>query len=201
MHRSALFWRIAACIFASVILIELVLLAYSWVSERNRMISRVENSVHLFVSSLDNVNPLPQLNQQANNPDIGSELKLLAFVYRDINGEVTAEGQLHEALLSSAKPSKFHYDRDGDTIVTQHNRNLAEGKTDTLYLRFDTAWVTSYMKKYVWRILGMVMVITVFLTIACLLFLKPLLIDPLRRLERLLTFKTDTIINLSLIHI
>jgi len=195
MHRSALFWRIAACIFASVILIELVLLAYSWVSERNRMISQVENSVQLFISSLDSVNPVPQLVQQANNPDSESGMSMLAFVHRDNNGKVTSKGQLHESLLSLAKPNKFYFDRDSDTIVTQHKRDLENGTTDTLYLRVDTAWITSYMKKYVWRIIGMITVITVFLTVACLLFLKPLLIDPLRRLERLLTFKTDTGIN------
>lgn len=192
MSRSALFWRITACIFASILLIEGVLLVYSWGTERNRMISRVGESVHLLVSSLEVTDPVPQLNRLIENPIEDSELRVLAYQHQDTKGIVRSNGDLLESRLPALEVHQSIFDDKTNSIVTRHDRELNDGQTDTLTLRIDANWVASYMDRYVWRILGMVMLISLFVTIACLVFLKPLLIDPLRRLERLLTFKSDT---------
>ncbi len=192
MHRSALFWRIAVCLFASILLIEGMLLVYSWFTERNRIISRFEASIDLLVSSLDAADPVPQLNRLIENPQADSNLRLLAFQHKLSDGTTSSTGDLSEPLLSVLKTQQSHFDKSTETIVSRHHRTLKNGRSNTLLLRFDAAWISTYMSGYVWRILGMVMVISVFLTTACLIFLKPMLIDPLRRLERVLTFKAGS---------
>lgn len=199
MRHSALFWRIASCIFASILLIEGVLLVYSWITERNRMISRVGDSTQLLVSSLDVANPVPQLDRLIDSPAANSEFNVLAFSHLSSEGTLTKTGHLPDSLISRLEPGQNFFDNSTNTIVTRHERVLNDGKTDSLAMRIDAGWIVSYMDSYVWRILGMVMVISLFVTVACLVFLKPLLIDPLRRLERLLTFKQSTGINESLV--
>ena len=199
MHRSALFWRIAACLFASIILIEGLLLVYSWFTERDRIITRFEDSIHVFVSSLDAANPVPQLNHLIANPPADTKLRLLAFHHQAGDGATSSTGYLSESLLSILDTQQNYFDKPTETFISRHNRALETGYSDKLSLRFDGSWIAIYMESYVWRILGMVMLISLFLTMACLIFLKPLLIDPLRRLERVLTFKTNTGIKNSLV--
>ncbi len=199
MHRSALFWRIAACLFASIILIEGLLLVYSWFTERDRIVTRFEDSIRVLVSSLDATNPVPQLNNLIANPPSDTNLRLLAFHHHGNDGVANSAGYLSESLQSILETQRNHFDKATETFVSRHDRTLENGRSDTLSLRFDAAWIATYMESYVWRILGMVMLISLFLTTACLVFLKPLLIDPLRRLERVLTFKENTGIKNSMV--
>ena len=191
--------RIAACLFASIILIEGLLLVYSWFTERDRIITRFEDSIHVFVSSLDAANPVPQLNHLIANPPADTKLRLLAFHHQAGDGATSSTGHLSESLLSILDTQQNYFDKPTETFISRHNRALETGYSDKLSLRFDGSWIAIYMESYVWRILGMVMLISLFLTMACLIFLKPLLIDPLRRLERVLTFKTNTGIKNSLV--
>ena len=118
MHRSALFWRIAACLFASIILIEGLLLVYSWFTERDRIITRFEDSIHVFVSSLDAANPVPQLNHLIANPPANTKLRLLAFHHQAGDGATSSTGYLSESLLSILDTQQNYFDKPTETFIS-----------------------------------------------------------------------------------
>ena len=60
--KSPIFWRITAGVFASILFIELILLVYSWSTERNRLLTRLDESITTLTSLLDRENPVPQLD-------------------------------------------------------------------------------------------------------------------------------------------
>ncbi len=187
MLKSKLFWRISACIFLSVLCIEAVLLMFSWFSERDRLIARLDDSASLLVATIDDSNPVPQLQQLMDNPVIDSNFQLTGFRYQSADGKLVEAGKkLFEAHL---KTNDLTPGYNLDTSMYLINKTMGEDNSTSrsLWIQVDASWLKAYMRGYVWRISGMILLISLFLTGACLLFLKPLLIDPLRRLNRLLS--------------
>lgn len=183
--RSPIFWRITASVFASILLIEIVLLVYSWVTERNRVVARLDDALVTVGSLLDTDNPIPQLDKLLNVNSEDSKYTVIGYVYESSSGARSVGGVVADANEQiEAESSRF----DGAQAQYTHfrNRALSDGSSDKLWLVVDAAWINAYMQSYVWRILGMILLISLFVTGACLVFLNPLLISPLRRINHAL---------------
>lgn len=180
---SRIFWKIAAGIFISILMIESVLLLYSWFTERSRLLTRTGESLATVVSLLDDHAPAAQLERLLSDESPVQTLKLVGFNYQQADG-IEIQGGETASILTLVNANKLtHYDSTNNRY-TQYFP--ADGTHDSFRLRVDTSWINSYMRTYVWRILGMVTLISLFVTIACLILLKPLLINPLERLDQLL---------------
>jgi len=180
---SRIFWKIAAGIFLSILLIETVLLLYSWFTERSRLITRTDESIASIVSLLDEHDPAAQLDKLLVHSS-ESKIKLVGFSYRTADGVETIGGET-DAITTLVSASKLsHYDSTNNRYTRYFPGG--EGRHDSFHLRVDTAWINTYMRTYVWRILGMITLISLFVTVGCLILLKPLLINPLERLDQLL---------------
>lgn len=177
--KSRLFWRIAAGVFVSILLIEALLLAYSWFTERERLLQRVDDSLVTVTSVLDFSNPVVQLDRLLEKNQI------TAYQYQSADGQTfTGGADISQSDVSAEKSSS--YDSQNGSYLRYYARGSVGNKIDQLRLSVDVLWIDKYMKDYVWRILAMIMLISVFVTGACLFFLKPLLVNPLLRLNQLL---------------
>ncbi len=181
--NSGIFWRITIGIFISILLIEGALLVFSWFTERDRQLAKIEGSLASVVAVLDHSNPAPQLNRLLSSHDNTNNLTITGYQYTDIDGKSHSAGDTNNLselvsatlprhfITSTATLSSFKQTNDGSVIYR---------------IRTDASWVKSYMRGYVMRILIMVMMISLFVTCACLVILTPTLIKPLQRLNQLL---------------
>lgn len=184
--RSPIFWRITAGVFVSIMLIEAALLVFSWNTEKARLLSRLDDSLGTVASLLNNDNPLPQLDRLIENQSIQSKHQLIGYVYESELGERHVGGQSAGLTEQLGEHKVNLYSSDHSTYSVYKKRNLSSSGADKLWLRSETNWISNYMTNYILRILAMILLISVFVTVACLFFLTPLLISPLQRLNRLL---------------
>ncbi len=184
--KSPIFWRITAGVFASILFIEILLLVYSWSTERERLITRLDDSVTTLASLLDLDNPLPQLDQLLSSHNTNENFSVIGYTYESTDGVVTSQGSTDRINLPLSANDSGQFDHRTKTYLSTTSRTVANKGTDKIGLQIDASWVNQYMADYVKRIVGMVILISLFVTGACLLILTPLLINPLQRLNNLL---------------
>ena len=184
--KSPIFWRIATGVFASILLIEVLLLIYSWSTERARLVTRLDESVTTLTSLLDLHNPLPQLDYLLSTRNTTKNFEVIGFTYTSPTGTVTTRGTTDRIDLHSQTDVPGWIDHNASVYLSTTSRKIPGRGSDRIGLQIDTSWIKQYMVGYVNRIIGMVILISLFVTGACLLILTPLLINPLQRLNKLL---------------
>ena len=90
--KSPIFRRITAGVFASILFIEILLLIYSWSTERQRLVTRLDESVTTLTSLLDLENPLPQLDHLLSSRDNTGNFEVSGYTYESPAGVVTSRG-------------------------------------------------------------------------------------------------------------
>ena len=169
---SKIFLRIALGIFLSILLIEFVLLVYSWYGERGRLLARLDESLVTVESMIDITNPVPQLEQLLSQQSKDKKNKITGYIYVPEPGIESKGGNADNlgTQVSATNPAYF------DSASASYTRyfSIDSSKGQNLVLSVDASWINSYMQGYVLRILGMVLLITLFVTVACLFFLKPI---------------------------
>ncbi len=151
---------------------------YSWFTERSRIFASIDDSTAMLVNSLDPADPVSQLSQLVINPVAESRFTLLGFTHVSSEAETTNFGDFPAVETS--------VNENSDVYISNHTRNLDGSRSETFILKTDASWVKGYMQEYVYRILAMILLISLFVTGTCLLILKPLLVDPLQRLQKIL---------------
>ncbi len=184
--KSPIFWRITAGVFASILIIEVALLIFSWFTERERLLTRLDESLITLTSLLDHDDPLPQLEQLINSGSSLPKYDIIGYLYESPEGSQHKGGA--DRTLSDIVDEKnpTHYSSEDKSYISYVTRSLDNGRIDKLWLYVDTSSISAYMVSYIWRILAMVLLISAFVTSTCLIFLTPLLINPLQRLNNLL---------------
>ncbi len=155
---------------------------YSWFTERERQLTRLDDAMANVVVILDENNPSIQLDKLMNEGSVAGNYRLIGYQYQSHNGVEIEGGAISslKTLVSAQNPRHF------DSSTGQYQRYIKNAAGQTFLLSVDASWINAYMRTYVWRILGMVMLISVFVTLASLVILKPILINPLQRLHQLL---------------
>ena len=184
--KSPIFRRITAGVFASILFIEILLLIYSWSTERQRLVTRLDESVTTLTSLLDLENPLPQLDHLLSSRDNTGNFEVSGYTYESPAGVVTSRGTTDRIDFTLPAAGKGQFDAGSSTYLSTVSRKLSGQRSDKIALQIDASWIKQYMAGYVKRIIGMVILISIFVTGACLLILTPLLINPLQRLNNLL---------------
>ncbi len=177
--KSPIVRRITAVVFISILIVEALLLAHSWGTEQGRVFAGIDRSFDVASVLLDVDNPSLQLEEllesQSGYPVIGYWYESPAGAAHTGGRAISTEG------FDSTHQASNHNRKDG-TYLSLHTRT----GSGALYLLTDVSRLDAHMRNYGWRITGMVLLISVFVTGACLLFLRPLLINPLKRLDDLL---------------
>lgn len=116
-----------------------------------------------------------------------SRYPVLGYNLRWTDGQELLNGNtegLGEA--SAAKPAKRFDSNTGyyDSFLTFSPERGTEDIT--AWIRLDAGYVVRALREYVYRITGLVVLISLFVTAGCLLALTPLLIRPLQKLDQLM---------------
>jgi len=187
-YRSPIFWRITAGVFASILIIEAALLIFSWNTERNRVVDRLDISLNTIPILINVLDPGPQLERLIRERKMADQYSIIGYTSLNDQGAIISSGgNIAGINLPTDQYKPGFIGADTDSYSTQFVLDESKTEHHVVRLKVDTSWISTYMRNYVWRILGMIVLISLFVTGACLIFLTPLLIKPLQRLRELLS--------------
>ena len=184
--NSPIFWRIAGVVFVCIVVIEAVLLAFSWFGERERQLSRINESFALIPAIANSAELQPVLDSIMSGDSAYDGVPVLGYVIKKESQTIVSRGDTKAlGILLGGKQEQLNsktwvYDTSVDGGISD------TGKKTRVFLRLDVDEVGAVLKNYVFKILGMVLLIGLFVTAGCLLLLTPLLVRPLQRLNQLI---------------
>ncbi len=188
---SALVRRIAAIVFVCILAIEIAILCFSYFSQRERLLQQIEDTGAPLAYALGAMD-------DARSKDFLQSLNLLRTSHGLIGAaRHNAENQLNAQLGDPPPMLELAATLNGSSSVRNHDDTLnvvdviwrvphPEGTWRLVGLRFDASTIAQALRDYTWRIVGLVMIISGFVTIGTMLTLGPLLLRPLANLTSLL---------------
>ena len=195
--RSPLIRRVSLLIFASIVIIEAVLLLFSYFTERERLLIRMDDALQALAPLLQADNTVAQLDillsQQShaasesntNSPyrSPAGSLQLLGYAYQIPDQPAVTKGSSAGLdTLNTAVPSSQRLRTSDNTYDT----SLVFSDGRRLTVRLDADYVATMLAGYVTRILLMVLLISVFVTVTCVLALRSNFLFPIINLRHVI---------------
>lgn len=181
-------WKVAAAAFLAILFVETIVLipsyrnyALDWQKSRTSEVRyALQTMISLMNSDTKNVHQVSASIQQ-----IAKDVHILGWriLPRDPNAEIFSVGQLPrfqsysdslQRLLSSFKYGSY---MDLRWSAEQLNAPFS------IELRIDTSELKSNLQDFVWRIIGLVAIISLFVTIVIVVVLQKLILNPVLRLR------------------
>ncbi len=188
LPRGRLARKIVSWVFVSVIVIETIIFIPSFNKRQKELLNHLKEISAAKVSTLLQFTP----------PDIGpsdllKKLEQLKMHHTIVGGVVYAAdgrrigtfGEVPQLAYMPLEPGQMlgRLSPDGkryDVVCLPPWR----GAPYTVVLRHDTASVTAGLKAFFWRIAGLVIIISLFVTVGAWIALEPLVITPILRLRK-----------------
>lgn len=180
--RSPLAWRIAGVVFACILVIEAVILIFSYYGQEKRLYAELEHGGAAIAHSIG----------LANSEQLRTTFKRLRSVRetRDLTGITTFDRNMKVIALVGESINTEIIRSDTGSVVHAHEKGIHRYSVgwNTLdrdlgerfvVLRYSTENIKKSLKDYVTRIIGLVLVISVFVTLSTVLALRGLLLRPL----------------------
>ncbi|MFK7962577.1 MAG: putative bifunctional diguanylate cyclase/phosphodiesterase [Burkholderiaceae bacterium] len=178
--------KITIVVFLCIVAIEAVVLAFSVVSERDRLLSKIDKSLAIampLISRATQADASFLLREQART----ATFPMVGLVVTNPGGWSVTAGDTDQLMnnLEQTGAGAPRNDRSYlDPTRNVYERYLEKYKDDSLeayrvWVRFDVQALDSVLWAYIWKIIGLVALICVFVTAATLLALRPILLNPL----------------------
>ena len=179
--KSKLSRRVVLCVFTSIIVIEGIILIPSVRRREQELLSQIKQMSYEKVAWILMTYPNPSGKELVNHLS-----ELIQHNMPILGGDVyTADGQkigtfgespnLQLSDLSNSQKSSIKDLRYDDIIWSGQNM-----QTDyTIVIRHDASHVRAELLAYIYRIIGLVIIISLFLTITVWLCLEPIVINPI----------------------
>ena len=186
--RSRLCWKVALSVFLAIISIEAFVLIPSYLRQEKAILTQMENKGRVaVVSAFSTDRQFSTLTEFDRVADI--------FGISDIVGVVVFEGAKRLAGLGQ-EPNTIAGTFDAEGIYRQKSTDgnsysfgwhlkMPGSESRKVFIRTDTRTVSVELREYVYRILGLVLIIAIFTTIATMLALWWLVLRPLLDLKAL----------------
>jgi serine phosphatase RsbU (regulator of sigma subunit) len=192
--KAHLSQRIMAWVFASVIIIETIIFVPSYYNRRAELLQQLKEVSLVKVAVLrqfpkEDPSPasfLEQVSRLSHNSSI-----LGGTLYSSNGAQLGSFGEKPQ-LTYNTGPSKerlFHGIGRYDIICPLTD----EGDNLLLILRHDTAKVQQQLNAFILRIAGLVIIISLFVTVGAWIALRPIVVDPILKLRRDLLSAGDAI--------
>ncbi len=177
--------RIAAVVFVSIIVIEIIILIPSYLRQTDQLLAEMDRQGELLFESF----------APAGHPDMESMSMHAETLYRSeriIGVSVVMDALTEELVLGSAPMVPFSdggtnniqrmYDSDGQyyDVYWPHTETVFH---HGIALRFDASHIDEELRNYVLRISGLVLIIAAFTTLATMWILKHQILDSLLALR------------------
>jgi len=180
--RSPLAWRIAGVVFGCILFIEAIILVWSYVAQEKRLYHDLEQGGAAIAQSLGNTTAdelrvtfgrLQVIRETEDLTGISifdQNQRMIATVGEEVDLSLLRKDS---GFVSYARePELDRYSIGWDTRYNDAGRRL-------VVLRYDTTGIANDLYAFVWRIMGLVLLICLFVTLATVAALRPLLITPL----------------------
>lgn len=189
--RSVLAWRITAALFVVVILVETAIIVPSSLRYREDMMNRLVDTATIAIglvapatpSALDRFDAAAALSRLRQiDGVVGLSMTELPMGLEAVAGEVV------EMSLLGLPYTGFVDHRPDDTSRYEIARRVSTPAGDfAISLRFDTAWIDTRITEYIWRIAGLVLLISACVSLTTLALVGGWIIRPLFRIRNALT--------------
>lgn len=180
--RSPLAWRIAGVVFACILVIEAIILLWSYHAEERRLYADLEQGGAAIAHSIG----------IANSEQLRTTFKRLRTLRetQDLTGITTFDSNLQivasvgesfsiDVLEPDAGPVVYALEKDINRYnIGWHSTDRDMGERFVV-LRYSTTGIKESLSNYVSRILGLVLLICVFVTLCTVIALRGLLLKPL----------------------
>lgn len=190
LFQARLSWQIVRSIFASILLIEVLILFPSIYHRQQQLLAQLKEissveatgALRMLPSGTTDQQVLARLRQSIQNPKIvgGALYRTDRSLDRSLIGTF---GEPPQLPLSAVQ-------RHAQADLLQQNRYDAAWWMSSLpahyvlIIRHDTTTVQQEIVAFIGRIMGLVLIISMFVTIATLMVLEPLLITPIMILRQ-----------------
>ena len=197
LAKSRLSRRIAFWIFVSIVAIEAILLVPSYFRREQELIDQTEDisavQARFFLQTVQSMRSEPQLLDLASS--IQRDRHIVGWAIEDTEGQRIA--QMGESSTLSAvdvrdKNIRRLRSANGDRFDVAWNGNQF-GSNYVLIIRHDVEFIKQELAAYVWRIIGLVAIISLFVTASTLVILGAIVILPILKLREDLELVADSI--------
>lgn len=183
--NSPLVRRISLVVFLCIVLIEAVLLVTSYYAERDRLLTRIDYSLELIVPVFESTEDYGVFDSLVEGPHEEISHPLVGVVvFSDTSKAYYHSGDsegLRESYPEGSRSNRFDVNTGVyETYLASYDGEEFETRA---WFRVDARQVSADLNAYIWRIIGIVLVICGFVTVGCVLALNPILIQPLFELR------------------
>ena len=189
-------WRIASAVFVSIILIEAIILVPSYKNfERDLLTKQREAGFAAVKSGLQAISNLSAEPSETVLHAMYEGQRVVGLrIYDSSGAEHVGFGEIPTLSSSEASkmPNRERRSRDGDRLLVYWPASES-GLDHDVAMNLDTGWISQELMAFLFRIAGLVILISVVVTTATLLIVGLLILNPVLKLrENLERAKKDT---------
>ena len=197
LAKAKLSRRIAFWIFVSIVVIEAILLVPSYFRREQELIDQVENvsaiQARFFLQTAKSMQTEAQLIDLAKS--IKGDTNIVGWAVENTKGQRLAQmgevSTLTAAAVSDLPIARFRSANGDRYDVAWNGKQL--GSEYVLIVRHNVEFIHQELVNYVWRIIGLVAIIAVFVTASTLVILGAIVILPILKLREDLELVADSI--------
>lgn len=196
LAKAKLSRRIAFWIFVSIVVIEAIIFVPSYFRREQELIEKTESvstiQTRLFLQAASSTKTEQQLQDLARS--VKKDTNITGWALEDKTGrQISRMGE--QSLLTAAdvrdRPIARLRSNDDRYDVAWNGRQF--GSEYVLVVRHDVSFIKQELIAYIWRIVGLVAIISLFVTVSTLVILGAIVILPVLKLREDLELVGDSI--------
>ncbi len=175
-------WRIAFTVFLSILAVETAILIPSYDKQEKELLLRLEEEARATAIVGFAINARTStLDPMANGAVVAGSSRFRGIALYGADGRlIGTSGDAPELTLAEARDSQVSRVRRADGERYEVLWTAREtGLPVSLIGRLDATWVTTELAAYVWRILGLVLVISLFVSVVTIFIVGRLVLRPM----------------------
>jgi sigma-B regulation protein RsbU (phosphoserine phosphatase) len=197
LFTSSLSLRIVLWVFFSVIVIEAIILIPSLMKRENELLSQLEEITAVELSLIFQL-----ADSSTTDEELFEKIKLLQSYHKIKGGALYQyDGNIIGAFGEKPELTIAEIRKDNDAYrlqrqISRYDVGAMVERQQTKYVfivRIDSSEVKQELYAFVWRIAGLVFIISIFVTAGAWLALKPIVVSPILRLRNDLIKAGDAI--------
>ncbi|OIP70661.1 MAG: adenylate/guanylate cyclase domain-containing protein [Oscillatoriales cyanobacterium CG2_30_44_21] len=196
LAKAKLSRRIAFWVFVSIVVIEAIILVPSYFRREQELIEKIESistiQTRLFLQAANSTNTDQQLLDLARS--VKKDTNVTGWSLEDKTGrQISRMGEQSPLTAMDVRDRPIARLRSADNRYNVAWNGRQFGSEYVLVVRHDVSFIKQELIAYVWRIIGLVVIISLFVTASTLVILGAIVILPVLKLREDLELVGDSI--------
>ncbi|WP_162937955.1 ATP-binding protein [Kiloniella sp. EL199] len=187
--HSPLCRKISFMIFLSIIIIEIIILCFSYASQKEKLFADLEHTGYVAITSaFSSEHHLMGVEDITNPRSIFGMHEIIGVIIQNNGKEVISVGQIPTTSSLQLLPNEVYRKISENTSSYDVGWGLSVDNHDhqqNIYIRMDTGSITNQLEAYVLRVSGLVLLISFFVTIVTVSVLWLYILRPILSLQNL----------------